>query len=84
MIAMRTTMDGAGRILVPKALRDALGLKAGQVLEIRARDGRLEIEIAAMVMRLRRHGKGLVAVPETQLPKLTAAEVRGTLERIRR
>ena len=81
---MRTTMDRAGRIVVPKALREALDLKAGQVLEIRAGDGRLEIEAAATPMRLRRHGKGVVAVPETELPKLTAAEVRETLERIRR
>jgi len=81
---MRTTIDRAGRIVVPKALREALDLKAGQVLEIRAGDGRLEIEVATTPMRLRRHGKGVVAVPETELPKLTAAEVRETLERIRR
>jgi len=81
---MRTTIDRAGRVVVPKALREALDLKAGQVLEIRAGDGRLEIEVAATPMRLRRHGKGVVAVAETELPKLTAAEVRETLERIRR
>ena len=81
---MRTTMDSAGRIVVPKALREALNLKAGQVLEVRARDGRLEIDVATTPMSLRRRGKGAVAVPETKLPKLTAAEVRETLERIRR
>jgi len=41
---MRITIDGAGRIVVPKALRDPLGLNAGQALEIGVRDGRLEIE----------------------------------------
>jgi AbrB family looped-hinge helix DNA binding protein len=81
---MRTTIDAAGRIVVPKAIRDALDLKPGQVLEIRAGDGRLEIEAAATPMRLRKRGKGVVAVPETELPKLTAVEVRETLERIRR
>jgi AbrB family looped-hinge helix DNA binding protein len=39
-------MDTAGRIVVPKPLRQALDLKPGQALEIRA-DGPLEIEIAA-------------------------------------
>jgi AbrB family looped-hinge helix DNA binding protein len=39
---MRTALDGAGRVVVPKALRDALRLTAGQPLEIAERDGRLE------------------------------------------
>ncbi len=81
---MKTTIDRAGRIVVPKALRQALDLKPRQTLEIRAADGRLEIEVAVTPMTLRRRGKAVVAVPEMQLPKLTAAEVRATLERTRR
>ncbi len=65
-------------------MREALDLKPGQTLEIRAGDGRLEIEAAATPMALQRRGKGVVAVPDTELPKLTSAEVRETLERIRR
>lgn len=81
---MKSTIDAAGRIVVPKALRQVLGLKPGQPLEIRAGDGRLEIEIAATPMRLMKRGKGVVAVPDTPLPPLTAEQVRDTLERIRR
>ncbi|TMH33892.1 MAG: AbrB/MazE/SpoVT family DNA-binding domain-containing protein [Betaproteobacteria bacterium] len=81
---MKATMDAGGRIVVPKALRQALGLKPGQPLEIRAGDGRLEIEIAATPMHLKKRGKGIVAVPEADLPALTADVVRETLERIRR
>ncbi len=81
---MRATIDSAGRIVVPKALRLALGLKAGQPLEIRAGDGRLEIEIAATPVQLKKRGKGVVAVPGAELPVLTAEQVRDTLERIRR
>jgi len=81
---MRVALDSAGRIVVPKSLREALGLKPGQVLEIRAGDGRLEIEIVPTPMRLTRHGKGVVAVPEAELPALTAEQVRETLERVRR
>lgn len=84
LYAMRTTIDAAGRIVVPKSLRQVLDLKPGQTLEIRAGDGRLEIEIAATPMTLKRRGKSVVAIPETELPTLTAAEVRETLERIRR
>lgn len=86
LCAKRTTIDTAGRIVVPKSLRQTLGLQAGQELEIRAGDGRLEIEIeiAATPMNLHRRGKGVVAVPETPLPALTAEQVRETLERVRR
>jgi AbrB family looped-hinge helix DNA binding protein len=81
---MKATIDAAGRIVVPKSLRQALGLKPGQPLEIRAGDGRLEIEIAATPLKLQKRGKGVVAVPETVLPPLTAEQVRETLERVRR
>ena len=81
---MKVALDAAGRLVVPKSLRQALGLKAGQALEIRAGDGRLEIEIAPTPMRLKKRGKGLVAVPDAGLPALTAEQVRDTLERVRR
>lgn len=84
MDAMKTALDSAGRLVIPKALRQALGLRPGQELDIRAGDGRLEIEIAATPMRLEKRGKGIVAVPKGELPPLTAEEVRETLERVRR
>jgi len=81
---VETTIDAAGRIVVPKPLRQALGLKPGQPLEIRAGDGHLEIEIAPTPMRLKKQGKGIVAVPDAKLPTLTAEQVRDTLECARR
>ena len=81
---MKATLDATGRIVVPKSLRLALGLKPGQPLEIRAGDGRLEIEIVRTPMRLKKRGKGIVAVPDAELPTLTAEQVRDTLERVRR
>jgi AbrB family looped-hinge helix DNA binding protein len=81
---MKAVIDRAGRIVVPKPLRQALGLRPGQPLEIRAGDGRLEIEITSTPMRLKKRGRGVVAVPETKLPTLTAVQVRETLERVRR
>ena len=82
--AMKATIDVAGRIVVPKPLRQALGLKPGQLLEIRAGDGRLEIEIVPTRVALKKRGKGVVAVPDTELTTLTAEQVRETLERVRR
>jgi AbrB family looped-hinge helix DNA binding protein len=84
LYGMRATIDTAGRIVVPKALREALGLKAGQPLEIRASNGGLQIEIAATPMQLEKRGKGVVAVPAEKMPALTADEVRETLDRVRR
>lgn len=77
-------MDAAGRVVIPKALRLALGFKPGQALEARALDGRLELEIAPTPMKLKRRGKGVVAVPQEKLPPLTSEQVRETLERVRR
>jgi AbrB family looped-hinge helix DNA binding protein len=81
---MQTTIDSAGRIIVPKALRDAMGVKAGQALQLEVHDGRLEIAVAPTAMRLRGRGRRVVAVPEVELPPLTAGQVRATLEQTRR
>jgi AbrB family looped-hinge helix DNA binding protein len=81
---MKVALDSAGRLVIPKSLRQALGLKPGQPLELRAAEGRLEIEIAPTPMRLKKRGKGIVAVPEADLPVLTAEQVRDVLERVRR
>lgn len=81
---MESTIDRAGRIVVPRQLREALGLVGGTRLEIRIREGRLEIEPAATPMKLVRRGEGLVATTAEPLPRLTADDVRGVLESIRR
>lgn len=81
---MKATIDSAGRLVVPKALRDALGVRPGQELEVQLKDGRLEVEVPATLMHLRKKGKSLAAVPLAKLPPLTIDQVRETLERVRR
>lgn len=81
---MRSAIDSAGRVVIPKTLRDALGLSAGQPLDIIERDGRLEIVPAPTPMRLVDDGDGVVAVADTEMPPLTTDLVRETLERTRR
>ena len=81
---MRTAIDSAGRVVIPKVLRDALGLMAGQPLEIAERDGRLEIVPTPTPMRLVDEGDGVAAVADAEMPVLTANLVRDTLEHTRR
>jgi AbrB family looped-hinge helix DNA binding protein len=82
---MRTTIDRAGRLVVPKAFREALGLLGGAEVEIVLVDGRIEIEPAPAEIRLERAADGhLVAVADREMPVLTAERVRSVLERVRR
>ncbi len=81
---MKTTIDSAGRIVIPKRLRARLGLTGGQAVEIRETSGRIEIEPAPTAAHLESNRSGLVAVPEEPIVSLTDEIVRDTLEKSRR
>jgi len=79
---MRATIDAAGRLVVPKPLRDQLGLAPGTELELRAIDGRLEITVPSRVfVEEGPHGVRFVA---DGADSLSAAEVRELIEQVRR
>jgi AbrB family looped-hinge helix DNA binding protein len=59
--AMKSTIDEAGRVVIPKAIREADGLKPGTPLMIEYRNGRVEIERKSPQVRLVRKGGVLVA-----------------------
>jgi AbrB family looped-hinge helix DNA binding protein len=40
---MKTTIDRAGRVVIPKSLRDRAGLKPGMEIEVKFADGNIEI-----------------------------------------
>lgn len=81
--AMETTIDKAGRLVVPKAVRAASHLRPGTRVRFRVRDGRVEIEPVPLDVSLERHGATVVAVPRGQPPVLTAAEVEETIANLR-
>ena len=81
---MRTTIDGAGRVVIPKAVREEAGLGPGTELDVEFRDGRVELEPVSVPMRLVRRGVGVAVEPTVELPPLTVEDVRDVLERIRR
>ena len=80
---METTIDAAGRLVVPKAIRDRLGLRAGSRVILEERDGAVVIEPAPVPTRLVRRGNGLVLVADGPIPTLTQERVRDVLESIR-
>lgn len=80
---MRTTIDAGGRVVIPKAIRDRLGLGPGVEVELAESDGRVEIWPATSPMELVDMDGRLVARGEG-LPPLTDEIVRETIERTRR
>ena len=83
-ITMKTTIDRAGRLVVPKKIREEAGISAGSELTIRVADGRIEIEPAPLEVRLVKRGRLTVAVPRKRVSPLTDEIVGRTLGRLRR
>jgi AbrB family looped-hinge helix DNA binding protein len=79
---MRTTIDAAGRLVVPKALRDELGFATGTEVEVTAVDGHLEVGIPSRV-RIEDGPHGVRFAAETEA-QLSAEDVRRLMERGRR
>jgi AbrB family looped-hinge helix DNA binding protein len=79
---MRTTIDSAGRLVVPKPLRDQLGFASGIELELTVVDGHLEVAVPSRVqVDDGPHGVRFVADTDE---RLDAAQVRELMERSRR
>jgi AbrB family looped-hinge helix DNA binding protein len=64
---METTVDSVGRIVVPKPLRDALGLKPGAVVDISRYGAGLQVVPAGRTARLVDESGVLVASGETTI-----------------
>jgi AbrB family looped-hinge helix DNA binding protein len=76
---MKTTIDSAGQMVIPREIRQEAGIQPGMPLEILWHEGRIEIKPAALPVKFVRKGKLLVAVPQQEIPPLKA----GTVERTR-
>lgn len=81
---MLGTIDSGGRVVVPKEVRERLGLRPGSRIVLTEVEGHLEIAPATTPVRLVDHGGAVVAVAEVDLPVLTAEQVRDAVEATRR
>ena len=81
---MKTTIDAAGRLVIPREVRREAGLKPGTPLEVRWRDGRIEIEPAPMPVKLVRKGRLVVAMPRGKVATLRVEAVEATRQTLRR
>jgi AbrB family looped-hinge helix DNA binding protein len=71
-------MDAAGRLVIPREIRREAALEPGTPLEVRWRDGVIEIEPQPLAVTLERRGRLLVARPRTNVRSLRSATVERT------
>ena len=77
---MQVTVDSAGRLVIPKSMRDHLGLHGSATVDIDLSGDHLEIRTLTMPARLvSREGK-FVFTTDADVPPLTDSDVRRLLE----
>jgi bifunctional DNA-binding transcriptional regulator/antitoxin component of YhaV-PrlF toxin-antitoxin module len=80
---MRVAMDAVGRLVVPKRLRETLGVSGPTALEVVARDGVIELTVADVHTRVEERDGVPVIVGESATP-IDVDDVRAAVERTRR
>jgi AbrB family looped-hinge helix DNA binding protein len=77
---MRTTIDQAGRVVIPAPIRERAGLTAGAELEIIEDDLGVRLERVAAGPRLVRVGRRLVARPTASPDSRPSLDVAALVE----
>ena len=77
---MRTTIDKAGRVVIPAPLRERAGLAAGTEIEISYEDSALRLERVAPGPRLIKVGRRLVARPTVAVDLRPVVDVAALVE----
>ena len=81
---MRTTIDSAGRVVIPRPIRTAAGLEPGTQIDIDVDDdGVISIQPAPANVRIVKRGRLYVAEFDESVPKIGEKEVRAVRNRIR-
>ena len=77
---MRTTIDKAGRVVIPSAIRERAGLGPGTELEITVDDFGVRLEPVAAGPRLVKVGRRTVARPTVAAERRPALDVAALVE----
>jgi AbrB family looped-hinge helix DNA binding protein len=77
---VRTTIDKAGRVVIPAPLREKAGLSAGAELEISVDEQGIRLERVAEGPRLVRIGRRLVARPRAAADSRPSVDVGALIE----
>ena len=81
---MKTTIDQAGRLVIPKDIRRESGIKPGMQLEIRWENGVIAITPAPLPVKLEPKGRLLVAVPMKTISPLATETIERTRKSLRK
>ena len=77
-------IDAAGRVVIPKEIRQEAGIEAGMPLQISCREGRIEIEPRRRPIRIEKRGRLQIAVSVEDGEPLSRAVVREAQRRARK
>jgi AbrB family looped-hinge helix DNA binding protein len=77
---MKTTIDKAGRVVIPAGIRERAGLRPGTELEISIDEFGIRLERVAPPPRLVRVGRRLVARPTAAADTRPAVDVAAIIE----
>ena len=77
---MRTTIDKAGRVVIPAGIRERVGLTPGAELEITEDEIGVRLERVALGPRLVRVGRRLVARPTASPDQRPSVDVAALIE----
>ncbi len=72
---MKVTLDASGRLVIPKRIRDEVGIGPNMELELQVRGDVVEMRPVTRAVRLERRGGLVVAVPIEDGAVLRQSEV---------
>jgi bifunctional DNA-binding transcriptional regulator/antitoxin component of YhaV-PrlF toxin-antitoxin module len=81
---MRVAIDRVGRLVLPKALRQELGVHGPTDLELTAADGVVELTVADVPARVEERDGFPVIVTDRAMEPMSVSEARTAVERVRR
>ena len=81
---MRVAIDAVGRMVIPKAMREELGISGPSQLEVTAVDGRLELTVPDIAAHIEDRDGFAVIVADQPVEPVTLDATLAAIERSRR